>query len=112
MNGNNFVQANEPFGILPIPDTTRTRIGLLPYHAVQSRETRARHDWLASKQGTRFVVGPIYTKTERILFKMMMNTGLSKEKPNWHTFASQWASHANGQDIFYKVNIYQHTRTV
>jgi hypothetical protein len=111
INGENYVQASENFGILPTPDSTRTHLGMLDFHPSFAEKKKTKHTYLARQQNTRTAVLPVHTKAERGLFALLVSDvhGLfaGKREPNWEAVASRWVGHSDGVTIFYKVRAYQ-----
>ncbi|KAJ3501690.1 hypothetical protein NLJ89_g9226 [Agrocybe chaxingu] len=105
VNGNYYVNSPEVFGILPANERQREQLGMLEYHHDHGKEIR--HSYLAFQQKTRNAILPVHTKAERGLFKMFVakRDGLfsGTRQPNWAVLATQWAEHADGVKIFYKL---------
>jgi hypothetical protein len=109
VNGTMYVPTKEIFGILPIPDDIRTKTAMQPYISGNTEKTK--HFYLASKQGTRYAVMNIHTVEEKQTFAKLMqeNPAFNQDNqdPDWHKVVEIWNSyHANGQTVFYKVNIF------
>src|SRR5208283_277530 len=107
VNGNQYVQSKEVFGILPLPEISRRSLGMLVYHPDFAKEKKIRHNYLATKQNARFAILPIHTKEERALFRLLIadlnGFFAGKKEPDWQAVAARWSSHADGISIFYKV---------
>ena len=74
INLNNYVQMNEPFGLLPFNDQTCKRISMLPFNDTFSKQhpnSTTRHQFLSRLQGTWFTVLPVHTHEERMLFQSL-----------------------------------------
>lgn len=102
VNGNDYERSPESFGILPISQPSE--LNMLPYSPQHSKEQKPRHAYLATHQQTLHAVLPVCTKAERSLFRLMCSRNTnSAGEPDWRAFCSEWADHADGQVIFYKV---------
>jgi hypothetical protein len=111
VNGDRYMRSNERFGILPIPEGIRARIGLLEFHSDFAVKKKIKHIYLARLQHTRIAVLPVHTKAERWLFSFLVSEthGLfaGPREPNWEAVAIRWAGHSDGVTIFYKVSMMQ-----
>ncbi|CDO73771.1 hypothetical protein BN946_scf185015.g99 [Trametes cinnabarina] len=105
VNGDDYQRAAETFGIVRFSETTRQRLGMLPYSADFVRDQGPRHQYLSERQGTRFAVLPVHTRAERDLFHLLIgSTSTSGSgQPEWERLSSTWSGHADGQHIFYKL---------
>ncbi len=107
VNGNDYEPTTEVFGLLPLPETTRTKLAMLPYRSDFARSEKIRHVYLAAQQGTLVAILPIHTPEERSLFRVLAkrpNGPFSGAKqPNWVTVAQEWSAYCDGKNIFYKV---------
>jgi len=109
VNGNNYKRTTESFGILPFDDNTQKHFSMLPYSRVFAEEQKIRHRFLSERQGTRFAVLPIHTRSERAIFQLYANTSphfARSESPNFTALASDMNMHADGLSTFYKVSPY------
>jgi hypothetical protein len=61
VNGNEYEQSTETFGILPLSEDMRTKLGMLPYHDTFATETKIHHRYLAECQRTCVAVLPVHT---------------------------------------------------
>ncbi|KAK4698809.1 hypothetical protein P7C70_g7460, partial [Phenoliferia sp. Uapishka_3] len=122
VNGDLYTQAEESFGILPIPAALVDELQLPPHEnseftgeAVSTATRKSKkpprrspylHNFLARVQGTRFAVIHIHTPEERILFgelskhRSVTSVGESKR---WIVMARIWVGHADGKTVFYKL---------
>lgn len=64
INGNNYEQSSESFGILPLSDAARKHLGMLNYHAEFAKEKRILYQNLAQHQQTRMAILPVHTSQE------------------------------------------------
>ena len=107
VNGNEYQQSAETFGILPLAEDMRVKLGMSPYHHTYATETKIRHRYLAEHQQTRVAVLPIHTQQERSLYRLLVKqqNGLfsGTKQPNWVAVACEWSKYADGLHIFYKV---------
>lgn len=107
MNGNNYKPSTESFGILPFDDGARLQLSMLPYHHTFASEQKMRHRYLSERQGTRFAVLPVHTRSEHALFQLYADTSpqfSGPRGPNFAALASDMNDHADGLTIFYKVS--------
>ncbi|EPQ50510.1 hypothetical protein GLOTRDRAFT_133880 [Gloeophyllum trabeum ATCC 11539] len=107
VNGDLYAPSTEVFGILALPDYKRLELGMLPYHHQFAIEQKIRHRQLAFRQNARIAILPVHTSNERALFKLLI-TGVhgcfgAQKEPQWDLLAVEWAKHANGTTIFYKL---------
>jgi hypothetical protein len=108
VNGNNFIQSTEAFGILPLPMEQHNKLSMLIFNPQFATGTKLRHRYLAEKQNTRIAVLPVHTKSERLLFKALLlspqgSFAAADHEPNWQDLAREWNTHGDGREIFYKV---------
>ena len=107
LNGNNYEQSRETFGILPLPRASQITLGMLQYSEEYATGEKIKHPNLAKQQQTQVAILPIHTPEERALFRLLVsmpNGPFSGEsQPNWVAMASRWAEHCDGMKIFYKV---------
>ena len=107
VNGNEYEQSTETFGILPLSEAMHTKLGMLPYHNIHARETKIHHHYLAQCQQTRVAVLPVHTQQEWSLYRLLVkqSNGLfsGTKQPNWVAVAVEWSKYADGIHIFYKV---------
>jgi hypothetical protein len=109
VNGNDYERSGESFGILPLSEATRVKLGMLAYHPNFARDKKIRHRYLAQQQKTRMAILPVHTTEERALFRLLVqrSDGLfsGPNQPNWVAVAVEWNKASNGVHIFYKVCI-------
>jgi hypothetical protein len=107
VNGNDYIRSQETFGILPLSDTARARLGFLPYHAEFAKQPKIHHNNLANYQATRIAVLPVHTMEEHALYRLFIQqkAGLFSgiRQPNWVDFAVEWSTQCNGTTVFYKM---------
>ncbi len=107
VNGNDYERTTEVFGLLPLPDATRTKLGMLPYRSDFARSEKIRHPYLAAQQRTLVAILPIHTPEERALFRILAkrpNGPFSgPRQPNWITVAQEWSTYCDGKHVYYKV---------
>jgi hypothetical protein len=107
VNGNEYERSTESFGILPLSESSRAKLGMLGYHNDFALNQKILHRHLAQQQQTRMAVLPVHTPTERALYRMLVkqDKGLfsGKTQPNWIAVAAEWSKHCDGIRIFYKV---------
>jgi len=111
VNGNDYDNAGETFGIMQLDPEARETYGMLPNIPQSARETKVRHQWLAERQGTMFAITPVHTREERDIFTLLMESSRAfsnKSQPDWTRLASEWSSHCNGKTVFYKVTCQSH----
>ena len=107
MNGDSYVRTTESFGILPIPEEQRTKLGMYPFNSQFTKDQKIRHQYLAEKQNTQLATLPIHTKPERLLFKaMLIGSQVAQREPNWENFARDWNAHCNQAEIYYKARLF------
>lgn len=102
VNGNDFEQASETFGILPLSPSLRSKYGMHDYSESFAVGEKTLHRHLTKQQQTRIAVLPVHTPDERALFRLFMKFEGSSQ-PNWTSFTSRWSEHCDGKTIFYKV---------
>lgn len=115
INGDAYVRSKETFGILPLSSHARTEMTMQTYDPQFAQAQKMRHQYLASKQLTKFAVLPVHTREEKSLFRMFVGDpkGLfsGPHEPKWLALTAKWSSHADGRNIFYKV-LCHHTGSV
>jgi hypothetical protein len=70
VNGTMYAPTKEVFGILPVPENICTNAAMQPY--ISNSSEKITHDYLASKQGTRYAVMNMHTTEEKQLFSKLM----------------------------------------
>ncbi|KAL6306811.1 hypothetical protein BKA93DRAFT_748186 [Sparassis latifolia] len=107
MNGNDYARSTESFGILPLSESSRTQLGMLPYSADFVAAAKIRHGHLAKQQCTRITILPLHMPEECAIFQMLMNQHggpfMGPTQLNWVMMAANWSNCCNGQHIFYKL---------
>jgi hypothetical protein len=112
VNGNDYQDAGETFGILRFDATVCETYCMLPYDSQTAHEMATCHQWLSDRQGTLFAVVPVHTREEQDIFSLLMETSKAftgRAEPNWVHLASEWSSHCNGKTVFYKVSFLHNT---
>jgi hypothetical protein len=106
VNGNDYEDAGETFGIMCFDPKVQETYGWLPHNTKIAQEMKVRHSWLSERQGTMFAVVPVHTREEHDIFALMMETSKafsSAGHPDWTRLATEWSNHCNGTTVFYKV---------
>ncbi|KAG0702960.1 hypothetical protein DFH29DRAFT_998915 [Suillus ampliporus] len=112
VNGDNYEEMKEPFGILAFDDDTLRRGGMLPFSSTFVKENKIRYEHLGWMQGTRFAVLPVHSREERALFQAYAESSLlfsGPQQPDFVALASHMNAHADGVHVFYKLP--KHMRT-
>jgi hypothetical protein len=107
VNGNDYEDAGETFGIMQFDLKMCETYGMLPNNPQSAHNAKTHHQWLVKRQGTMFVVVPVHTPEERDIFALMMESSKAftgRPHPDWTHLASEWSSHCNGKTVFYKVS--------
>jgi hypothetical protein len=110
INGNNYEQTQEVFGILPFDAAVRQDLGMLQYNEQFAKDQSTRHQWLSKQQRARFAVLPFHTQDERHLFHLYAEnsplfTSLNGQ-PDFTGLCKRMNEHADGKSFFYKVRLY------
>lgn len=111
VNSDKYEDTSETFGILPLTLSTRTKLGMQPFHSQYANDMKIQHYHLAKLQGTRVAMLPIHTSAERSMFCLMIKDHSetkcfgAQEQPNWVAFAQEWAACSDRIQIFYKVSV-------
>ncbi|KAI0369360.1 hypothetical protein BV20DRAFT_1113655 [Pilatotrama ljubarskyi] len=107
VNGDDYTRTDEVFGLLPVPETTRQKLGMLAFHSDFARREKIRHRYLAHQQQTRVAILPVHTPEERALYRMLAKQPAGyfagPRQPNWVSLATEWSKYADGVHIFYKL---------
>jgi len=104
VNSNQYKQSEESFNILPLQKDDLDRYSMVS-HTRQPLSTY-RHDFLASRQQTKFTLLHIHIDTERLLYKdLMVDQDIERRHgiPHTNAITRLFNMAANGEDIFYKV---------
>ena len=108
INGNNYEQTQEVFGILPFDAAVRQDLGMLQYNEQFAKDQSTRHQWLSKQQQARFAILPVHTQDERHLFHLYAeNSPLFSSlngQPDFTGLCKQMNEHAEGKSFFYKVS--------
>ena len=115
INGNDYEQTQEVFGILPFDAAVCQDLGMLQYNEQFVKDQHPRHQWLSKQQQVRFAVLPVHTHDERLLFHLYAEhsplfTSLNGQ-PDFTGLCKQMNEHADGKSFFYKVrysNLFNH----
>ncbi|KAF8328650.1 hypothetical protein F5887DRAFT_897466 [Amanita rubescens] len=110
LNGNDYKQSQETFGILPLPRASQVTLGMHQHSDQFVAGEKIKHADLAKQQQTQIAILPVHTPAERALFRLLMSmsngpfsaTGTNRQL-NWVAMASRWAEHCDGKTIFYKL---------
>ena len=108
LNGNDYKQLQETFGILPLPRASQVTLGMHQHLDEFATGEKVKHADLAKQQQTQVAILPVHTPAECALFWLLISmpngpfSGTNCQL-NWVAMASQWAEHCNGRTIFYKV---------
>jgi hypothetical protein len=107
LNTNDFDPAQESFGILPLAESLRQKLGMSTYQSDYAAGCKIKHNYLAKQQQTLVAVLPIHTPEEKALYRLLIKDKhgqfSQRTQPNWISLAQEWQRHANGKEIFYKV---------
>lgn len=106
VNGRDYMQTKEVFGILPFDKTVQEHGGMSPYSNIFVKDNPVCHQFLSQKQGTCFAVLPIHSHAECLLFQAYVESSplfSDPEQPDFSALAQQMNEHADGRQIFYKV---------
>ncbi|THH17937.1 hypothetical protein EUX98_g9038 [Antrodiella citrinella] len=109
VNGDEYEESKETFGILPFSEAMRKKFGMESFHSQYAADKKILHFFLAKLQNTRVAVVPVHTSSERSLFRLMMKEHSdvkcfgAREQPNWVMFTTAWANRCDGIQIFYKL---------
>jgi len=68
VNGNEYEQLMETFGILPLSDDLCAKLGILPYHDDFATQMKICHCYLAKSQQTWSAVLPVHMQQEHSLY--------------------------------------------
>ncbi|KAF9218760.1 hypothetical protein BS17DRAFT_822460 [Gyrodon lividus] len=82
VNGKDYAQTKETFGVLPFDEMTQAQNGMLPYSSTFTKENDIHHQFLAYVE-----LSPHFT---------------SPAKPDFAALACQMNEHTDGQQFFYK----------
>jgi hypothetical protein len=107
VNGDDYEEMQEPFGILPFDDDTLKRSGMLPFSSMFVKENNIRYVHLSQMQGTQFAVLPVHSREERALFQAYAESSpmfAGPQQPDFAALAALINGHADGTHIFYKVS--------
>ena len=107
INGNDYEQTQEVFGILPFDAAMSQDLGMLQYDEQFVKEHHPWHQWLSKQQRVRFAVLPVHTHDERHLFHLYAEnsplfTSLNGQ-PDYTGLCKRMNEHADGKSFFYKV---------
>lgn len=111
MNGDEYEDTSETFGILPLTLSARTKLGMQPFYSQYANNMKIQHYHLTKLQGTRVAMLPIHTLAERSMFHLIMKDHSETkcfgawEQPNWVAFTQEWAARSDRIQIFYKVSV-------
>ncbi|KAG2103735.1 uncharacterized protein F5147DRAFT_775862 [Suillus discolor] len=106
VNGDDYEEMQEPFGILPFDDDTLKHSGMLPFSSMFVKENDIRYVHLSQMQVTRFAVLPVHSCEERALFQAYAESSpmfAGPQQPDFVALASLMNGHADGTHIFYKL---------
>ncbi|KAI0704374.1 hypothetical protein BC835DRAFT_1317043 [Cytidiella melzeri] len=107
VNGRDYASSNEVFGILPLPPSTRQKLGLLPYNEALAKGENIKHANLAKQQNSTYAILPVHTSHERHLYRLIRRQydGLftQRSQPDWVALAMLWSTHCDGVKVFYKL---------
>ncbi|OBZ76307.1 hypothetical protein A0H81_03601 [Grifola frondosa] len=107
VNGNDYERSAESIGILPLSDSARAQLGMLPFSADFVLKQKPQHAHLAKQQQTLIAVLPLHTREERALYRMLIKTRsahfMGRTQPNWVALANEWSQQSDGIHIFYKL---------
>ncbi|GBE79021.1 hypothetical protein SCP_0202180 [Sparassis crispa] len=107
INGDDYEQTNENFGILPLSSSARKRLAMQEYDAEFAKKEKIRHQHLAMQQRTQIPILPLHTAEERALYRMLVKQPgghfAGKTQPNWVSLARDWSRYCNGVHVFYKL---------
>jgi hypothetical protein len=107
INGNDYEQTQEVFGILPFDAAVRQDLGMLQYDEQFVQDQKPRHQWLSKQQRVQFAVLPVHTHDESLLFHLYAEnsplfTSLNGQ-PDFTGLCKRMNEHADGKSFFYKV---------
>ena len=107
INGNDYEQTQEVFGILPFDTAVCQDLGMLRYNEQFVKDQNPRHQWLSKQQQVRYAILPIHTRDERLLFHLYAEnsplfTSLNGQ-PDFTGLCKRMNEHADGKSFFYKV---------
>jgi len=110
INGNDYEQTQEVFGILPFDAALSQDLGMLRYDEQFVKDQHPRHQWLSKQQRVRFAVLPVHTNDERLLFHLYAEnsplfTSLNGQ-PDFTGLCKRMNEHADGKNFFYKVRYF------
>lgn len=114
LNTNEFDPAQESFGILPLTESVRQKLGMSVYQSDYAAGCTIKHNYLAKQQQTLVAVLPVHTPKEKALYRLLIKDKAGqfsgRTQPNWISLTQEWQRHANGREIFYKVrhNVISH----
>jgi hypothetical protein len=111
VNGNDYQDAGETFGIMRFDPKVRDTYGMHPYNPEIAQEMKTRHRWLSERQGVMFAAVPVHTRDERDIFALLMETSKAfsnRGQPDWTRLANEWSTHCDGKTVFYKVCVGLH----
>ncbi|RDB18198.1 hypothetical protein Hypma_000504 [Hypsizygus marmoreus] len=107
VNGNDFEQSSETFGILPLSESMKTNLGMADFHHKFAVQEKIRHFHLTAQQETRFAILPVHTPNERALFSLLVKDHeghfAGRTQPNWVALSRSWSQYCDGHTIFYKL---------
>jgi hypothetical protein len=110
INGNDYEQTQEVFGILPFDAAVCQDLGMLQYNEQFAKDQNTRHQWLSKQQRVRFAVLPVHTQDERHLFHLYAeNSPLFTSingQPDFTGLCKRMNEHADGKSFFYKVRLF------
>ncbi|KAL6304043.1 hypothetical protein BKA93DRAFT_749988 [Sparassis latifolia] len=106
INGDDYEQTNENFGILPLSSSARKRLAMQEYDAEFAEKEKIRHQHLAMQQRTQIPILPLHTAEEHALYRMLVKQPgghfAGKTQPNWVSLVRDWSHYCNGVHVFYK----------
>ena len=68
LNGNDYKQSQETFGILPLPRASQVTLGMHQHSDEFATGEKIKHADLAKQQQTQVAILPVHTPAERALF--------------------------------------------
>ena len=73
INGNDYQQSWETFGILPLPHASQATLGMHHYSDDYATGEKIKHAHLAKQQQTHVAILPVHTPAEQALFRLLVS---------------------------------------